>query len=138
MFWAKVQPLRFRILAAASFGAGLYHLAALVSPAFARIASVPWYPVWRHLVFIAINFGVAFLMLRRPRWFLWVYLILTVQVLQGHGVRLWRTWFGLHEIQWVDVAVVGFVLVGCGLLYLDRGGLVVGRGSAKVTDRSVH
>ncbi len=101
MFWAKVQPLRLRILAAASLGAGLYHLAALVNPAFARIAYVAWHPLWRHLVFIAANFGVAFLMLRRPRWFLGIYLILTVQVLQGHGVRLWRTWFGLHEIQWL-------------------------------------
>ena len=67
------EPLRFRIIAVASFGAGVYHLAALVNPAFARMAYAPTYPFWRHLVFIAINLAVAILMLRRPRWFFWLF-----------------------------------------------------------------
>lgn len=114
------QPVRFCVMAAGFAGAALYHLAALEIPAFARSAYAPTYPVWRHLVFIGINVTTAYFMLLRPRWFFWACLVFSVQVMQGHGVRLWRTWFDLQRIQWVDFVTVCFVLLGLVLLYLDR------------------
>ena len=114
------QPLRFRILAAGFAGAALYHLAARAIPTFARAAYAPTYPLWRHIVFIVINVLAGYFMLLRPRWFFWIFAVFVVQVLQGHGVRLWRTWVDLHRIQWVDLVTVSGVLLGLLLLYRDK------------------
>ena len=100
--------------------AALYHLAALAIPAFANIAYAPMYPPLRHVTFVIVDSLGAFLFLKRPRWFIWPYLVLTLQVLQGHGVRAWRTWVQGHQVNWIDAIVVSGVLLGLVLLLLDR------------------
>jgi hypothetical protein len=67
-----------------------------------------------------VNSLAAFLFLKRPRWFIWPYLALTAQVLQGHGVRLWQTWVDAHQINWLDAIVVPGVLLGLVLLLRER------------------
>jgi hypothetical protein len=100
--------------------AALYHLAALAIPAFAEIAYPPMYPPLRHVTFVIVDSLGAFLCLSPPRWLIWPYLVLTVQVLQGHGVRGWRTWVQEHQINWIDAITVLGVLLGLVLLLLDR------------------
>jgi len=114
------QPFRFRLMAASFAAAALYHLTALTIPAFARVSYSPTYPVWRHLTFILVDGSAAYFMLRRLPWFIWAYLVLTIQVLQGHGLRLWQVWFGQHRIQWIDLITVLGTLLGLLFLYWDR------------------
>ena len=100
--------------------AALYHAAALSIPAFAKAAYPATYPPLRHVAFAIVNSLAAFLFLKRPRWFIWLYLVLTAQVLQGHGVRLWRTWVDEHQINRIDVMVIAGVLLGLALLLQER------------------
>jgi hypothetical protein len=86
-----VPPIRFRVMAAGFATAALYHLAALTIPAFAKIAYAPTYPPLRHIIFILVDGAAAYLMLLRPRWFIWLYLALTAQVIRGRGGRAWQT-----------------------------------------------
>jgi hypothetical protein len=117
---ASHNSILFRLMAVI-FGLGvLYHAAALSIPAFAKAAYPATYPPLRHVAFMIVNSLAAFLFLKRPRWFIWPYLVLTVQVLQGHGVRLWRAWADEHQINWIDLIVISGVLLGLALLIQER------------------
>jgi len=115
----KKQPVQFLVLSAGAAIAALGHLAALLIPSLANVAYSPTYPPLRHAVFITINVACAYLLLLRPHWFVWVYLVLTAQVVNGHGTRLWRTWFTQHEINWIDVITVSGVVLGVIFLFVD-------------------
>jgi len=113
------QPVQFLLLSAGTAVAALYHLTALLSPAFANIAYSLTYPPLRHIVFIAINCTCAYLFLSRPRWFIWIYIVLAAQAVNGHGTRLWRTWFTQNKINWIDIITVSGVLLGLAFLFAD-------------------
>ena len=110
----------FRLVAAGFALAALYHIAALSSPGFAKMAYSPMYPTLRHVTFVVVDSLGAVLFLRRPRWLIWPYLVLTLQVLQGHGVRGWQTLVREHRINWVDAITVSCVLLGLILLLIER------------------
>jgi hypothetical protein len=108
-------------LAAAGFAiAALYHVAALAIPSFARMAYPPTYPTLRHITFVIVNILAASLFLWRPRWFIWPYLALTIQILQGHGVHGWRILVHEHRLNWIDGITVFGALTGLILLLRDR------------------
>ena len=56
----------------------------------------------------------------RPRWLIWPYLLLTLQVMQGHGVRAWQTLVDEHQINWIDAITVLGILLGLITLLIDR------------------
>jgi hypothetical protein len=99
--------------------AALYHVAALAIPAFGKMAYAATYPPLRHIAFIILDSLTSLLFLSRPRWFIWPYLLLTVQILQGHGVRGWQTWVGKNQVNWIDAITVFGALLGLALLALD-------------------
>jgi len=71
-------------------------------------------PVWRHVLFTAINLGVAWGCWRRPRWFIGAFGLLLVQQLYSHGLDLAQAW--PQRIDWNSVVVlVGMPLVGLAL-----------------------
>jgi len=107
-------------MAAGFMVAALYHLAALAVPAFARMAYSPTYPQLRHITFVIVNILAASLFLWRPRWSIWPYLALTIQILQGHGVHGWRSLILKHQLNWVDAITVFGALLGLILLLFDR------------------
>jgi hypothetical protein len=100
--------------------AALFHCAGLASPALSRISHAPTYPPLRHVVFILIDGVAAFLFWSPPRWFIWPYVLLTVQVLQGHGARAWDTWSQAQKVNWIDVITVMGTLLGLTLLAMER------------------
>ena len=115
------QPLRFRIISAICVLIGLYHVAALSIPAFARMAYPVEYPPARHLIFIAIVWAFAYLFLRRPRWLIWPSLALTAQVVYGHGMYAWRHLAQSKGIEWVHIReCTFFALASLAALYFDR------------------
>jgi len=114
------SSIAFRLMAVMFGLAVLYHAAALSIPVFLKAAYPAMYPPLRNVAFIIVNSLAAFLFLKRPRWLIWPYLVLTAQVLQGHGVQLWQTWVDVHQINWIDVIFVSGVLLGLVLLILER------------------
>ena len=117
---ATTPRVLFRLVAAGFAAAALYHLAALASPAFARMAYSPTYSPLRHIAFVIVDILAASLFLWRPRWFIWPYLALTIQILQGHGVHAWRTLIYKHQLDWIDAITAFGALLGLILLLFDR------------------
>jgi len=93
----------YRAAAAAFLGAALYHLAAIVIPRFETFAYPYGYPLWRHLLFIAINLSMAWLLLKQVRWVVWLVALMTIQIYVGHGRYVWTTWIRESRIAWIDL-----------------------------------
>jgi len=110
----------FRLCAAGAVVAGTFHLAAMVNPAIARIEYDSTYPAWRHVLFIAINGAVAWLLIRRPRWFVWPFALLTIHVVAGHGYWAWHVWTFERRVDWISFAVVIATPAILALLFIDR------------------
>ena len=96
----------FRVGAAAFLGAAIYHLAAVLIPPFAAFAYPYGYPLWRHVLFIAINVSVAWIVLRRSQWAIWPVALMTLQIYNGHGRYAWMAWSRESRIAWIDVLTV--------------------------------
>ena len=115
----RPHRLAFHLAAAGAALAAVYHLTAITVPAFGAIAYPAGYPIWRHVVFILVDATLAGLLLRRPIWLIWPYILLTIQVFNGHGVSAWRSFRGPGHIDWVSVVtVIGIVFI-LALLLLD-------------------
>jgi hypothetical protein len=111
----------FRIGSAAFLIAAVYHLAALLIPVFGAMLYPPGYPALRHLAFIAINIAFSRLFLSRPKWFVLVYGLLTIQVILGHGMGAWYLWREQQRAEWTSVIVVTATVAGFFLLLVDAG-----------------
>ncbi len=79
-----------RAYAAVFSGAALYHLLCLVLPAQTASWSVGSSPA-RHALFVLVNCGLAFGVVKRPRGFLWLFTALCLQQLLSHGTDLARS-----------------------------------------------
>jgi hypothetical protein len=112
--------LAFSIAAIGALAAAAIHATALAVPAFAAAAYPPAYPLWRHALFVAIDLILAALFVRRPRWFVWAYAVLTVQVIAGHGGAAWASWHRDGRISWIDAAALVAVPLALVLLVMDR------------------
>ena len=110
----------FAVGSLAAVAAAAFHLAAMLSPRIASIEYDPTYPAWRHLLFIGINLSLAVLFLRRQRWLIWAYAMLTIQVLNGHGRGAWDLWWHHRQLDWISIAVSLGAPVILLLLFVDQ------------------
>jgi hypothetical protein len=110
----------FRAGAGAMCVAGLMHVAAIAIPSFGAVAYSAGYPLWRHLMWIAITTALAGLFLARPSWLIWPVVPLTVQMYYGHGQSAWRLWNLEGRIGWIDLITVVGSSVILVLLAVDR------------------
>jgi len=94
--------------------AALFHAGALIAPDIAEPS-----PPWRHALFIGINLALAAGFFRRPRFFLWVFLVVTAQQLVSHGMQGWRVWQE-GRIDWASVVVCVALPPLAALLAWDR------------------
>lgn len=65
------------------FGVALFHLVCIVRPELGEPS-----PAWRHGLFVGVNLLLAAGFLKRPRWFSWPLVALTLQQLISHGTDL--------------------------------------------------
>jgi multidrug transporter EmrE-like cation transporter len=100
-----VREHLFRLCAVGALVAAMFHAAAMLSPAFARIEYPPGYPIWRHVAFIGVNVTLAWLFLRRPIWLVWAFALLTLHILNGHGRGAWTMWVDQRRVLWISVFV---------------------------------
>jgi hypothetical protein len=114
------RDLLFRVSAVGAVIAAMFHAAAMLSPAIARLEYSPTYPAARHVVFIIIDLALGWLLLRRPRWLVWAFAVLTLQQLNGHGRGAWTLWTEHRRIDWISVVVSVFALAVLALLIIDR------------------
>jgi hypothetical protein len=98
------SPRIFRWLAPAFVAAGFFHGAALLWPHIAEPV-----PSWFHALFVAVNFALAVGVVKRPRGFVVLYALYTVQQLLEHGVRGVSVWQHEHRFDWASFASVMFV-----------------------------
>ena len=83
------QERLFRLCAVGALVAAMFHAAAMLSPAVARIEYPPGYPTWGHVAFIGVNVTLAWLFVRRPIWLVWAFALVTLHILNGHGRGAW-------------------------------------------------
>ena len=129
----------FRLASGGCVCAAVYHCLGLVLPKYTAYSVS--YPVWRHVLFVLIDVGFAWLLQRRPIWLLWPCIALAVQQLNSHGRPAWTVWHQEGRIAWIDVAVVIGVLLIVWLVFMDRrerqrpaNGIVVNRRPSIETD----
>ena len=99
----------FRIIAVLFIGAAIYHAAAFFAPAFSHGGAH-----WRHASFWVIDLLCAWYLLRRPRWFVAAFGVLTLETLCSHGAHAWMLWHTERRLDWLSFAVlivVPFTLV---------------------------
>lgn len=100
-----------------AFLAGLaaaYHLVGLFHPVNSS-------PAWRHALFVAIDVVCIVGLLRRPAWFKWIFSILAVQQIIGHGSTFLRA-PTMNVAAWLDLGVMLFVILAAVCLHMERGG----------------
>jgi len=91
----------FRIVAVLFAGAAVYHAVAFIDPAFSDGGAH-----WRHALFIAIDLLCAGFILRRPRWFVWAFGLVTLDTLWSHGSHALKLWRLDGRLDWLSFAVL--------------------------------
>ena len=101
----------FRIFALLFVAAAIYHAAAFAHPALSEGGTRS-----RHAAFFAIDLLFAWYMLKRPRWFVAAFSLLTLETLYGHGLHAWKLWHDQGRLDWLSFAVL--IAVPCMLAFL--------------------
>jgi hypothetical protein len=92
-----------------------YHLVAL----FFKVNTSP---VWRNLLFIVINLLVAWGLLKRPAYFIYLFILLMLQQFYSHGSDLVNVWNLQHKVDWMSLLVFIILPVILVFLVLDKQG----------------
>ena len=77
-------------------------------------------PLWRNILFIVINLLVAYGLLKRPSYFLYVFVLLMIQQFYSHGSDLVNLWNIQHKIDWMSLLVIVILPVILIFLILDK------------------
>ena len=107
----------YRLLALAFCAAASFHVAALLWPQIAEPASP-----WSHALFVFINAALAVGLLRRPRGFVLVFALFTLEQLISHATSGWLIWRDQHRVDWASVVTLLFVPTVLAMLVRDARG----------------
>ena len=114
MLLEKKIPKVFIAAIVLSVAAGLFHLVGL----FYNVNDAP---MWRHGLFVVINFLCAFLFIKRPGFFVYLYTLFAVQQYYTHGKKLLEGFSEPKNI-WLDFFVLLFVAIFLVNLMLEKRG----------------
>ena len=109
----KVVNIIFLVFAILSLLALLYHLRGIFYPNELT-------PVWRHALFVFINFICIYGFLKRPKWFTWFVGLLSLQQCYSHGSYAIKLWENEHTIHWISIGVIILLPVALLLLLLEN------------------
>ncbi len=84
--------------------AGLHHLYEFFVPELR-----PEYPPLRHIIFVVLNLGLAFMMIKRTKYFVPILLLISLRQLYGHGGSLLSSLYNGSNVLYTDVVIVFFV-----------------------------
>jgi len=108
--FARVFPW----LAPAFAFAAVFHAIAFFRPELAEPV-----PLWWHALFVGVNIALTIGILRRPRGFVFIYAVYTLQQLEEHLTRGIAVWTHEHRLDWASLVSVLFVPAVLVLLILD-------------------
>lgn len=63
-------------------------------------------PAWRHALFVVIDLLLAYGILKRPRYFSWLFLVFLVQQSYTHGSRFLNQWEQQGTVDWISLLVL--------------------------------
>jgi hypothetical protein len=109
-----MTPKLFNALAAGSAVAAAYHVAGA-----AHLPGIDAAPVWRHLLFAAIDSAGIWYLLRRPIGLLPVFVCLCIQQANSHGGRALRWWTIDGRIDVISIATLTGLAIALVALVLD-------------------
>jgi hypothetical protein len=104
----------FRLLSFAALLAAAYHLAGVLGYLPDSRA-----PMWRHMLFVAIDIVASFYLIYRPIWALPLFIALTLQQSWSHGTTLYGRWEHKLGTDWLSLATLIGLYAGLALLTLD-------------------
>jgi hypothetical protein len=104
-----IKRIIFFAFAILSIMAAIYHLIGI----FYKINDSP---IWRHSLFVIINLFCVFGFIKRPRYFIYIYVVLIIQQYYSHGQHLIKLWDLEHKIHWISLFVL--ILLPIGLICL--------------------
>ena len=93
--------------------AGVYHFIGL----FYKINDAP---IWRHVLFVLVDFYCVYGLLKRPKYFVYFFLIMTIQQYYSHGFQLIENWNAAHKIHWVSLFILVLFPIGLWFLYIEQ------------------
>jgi hypothetical protein len=96
-----------------SFLAAIYHLIGI----FYKINNSP---VWRHVIFVVVNLFCIYGFLKRPKYFIYFFCVLTLQQYNSHGSHLIRLYTLEHKIHWISLFVIILLPIGLFCLFEDK------------------
>jgi hypothetical protein len=102
----------FTLLKGAMIVAGSYHTVGL----FHKVNDAS---VTRHALFIGLDLFCAYGFFKRPRYFVLLFGIFTIQQIYSHGQQLIQRWTDHHQIHWISVAVLVIFPLGIAALIGD-------------------
>lgn len=105
------REIQFRIISVLFVGAAVYHAVAFFQPAIGDGGAH-----WRHAAFCGIDLLCAPLLIRRPKWFVVAFAVLTIQAMASHGAHAWLLWQTQRRLDWLSAAVL--IVVPCTLTLL--------------------
>ncbi len=115
----KTKHILFIIFAVLAFAALVYHAFAIyhpeTDPPIISLATS-----LRHAIFIVINIIFIYGVLKRPKWFIWFVLVLTLQQWYSHGSYAIELWQQQHIIHWISVADILLLPLLLILLIVDK------------------
>ena len=92
--------------------AALYHLVGV-------FIAVDSSPTWRHFLFVCVNGFIAYSLLKRPKYFIYVFAVLLLQQLYSHGGSFINLWLEQGKIDWISAGVLLLLPLIFVLLILD-------------------
>jgi hypothetical protein len=110
----KVRAIALNAAGACFVLAAMFHLAVVMRPQIDAGSSLA-----RHGWFVVINVCVAIGLFLRPRFFFWLFSLLVLQQLHGHGRALFFAWAAEHRLDWQSLLVLVVVPTAWWLLWLE-------------------
>ena len=107
LFTAKSRSVLFKAFAVLFLLTAIYHAAGL----FIKINESP---IWRHLLFVGINLFCVYGFLKRPKYFVYLFVLLLIQQYYSHGTDLVHLWNDQKQIDWIsffDLLILPIVLI---------------------------
>ena len=109
---ANIKRTLFYVFAILSLLAAVYHLTGI----FYKINDSP---IWRHAIFVVVNSFCIYGFLKRPKYFIYFYIVLILQQFYSHGQHLIKLWELEHKIHWISFAVLVLMPIGLICLLVD-------------------
>ena len=115
----KTRHIIFIVYAIFALIASVYHALSIYRPESDPPIVNPVASL-RHAIFILINIIFVYGVLKRPKWFVWFVLTLTLQQWYSHGSYAIELWQQQHIVHWISVADILLLPLLLILLIADK------------------